>query len=175
MQIETQRKIFKQWLNDYSKLIFKVVRAYTISPQDQEDLFQEILIHIYSAIPCFRGEAKETTWIYRISLNTALTWSRNEKRKRKKFKTNVLNIQDLATNSNDNNDLSQNEQILNDVYDAMRKLSKSDSSIILLYLDGLSYDQISEVIGISKTNVGVRLNRAKKKLAQLLKGVIDDF
>ncbi|MCK4886695.1 MAG: sigma-70 family RNA polymerase sigma factor, partial [Planctomycetes bacterium] len=113
--------------------------------------------------------------IYRVSLNTALTWNRNEKRKRKKFKTNVLDIQDLASNSNDNNDLSQNQQILNDVYDAMRKLSKSDSSIILLYLDGLSYDQISEVIGISKINVGVRLNRAKKKLAQLLKGLIDDF
>ena len=175
MQIETQKKIFKQWLNDYSKLIFKVVRAYTVSPQDQDDLFQEILVQLYLAVPGFRGDAKETTWIYRVSLNTALTWNRNEKRKRKKFKTNVLNIQDLATNSNDNNDLSQNEQILNDVYDAMRKLSKSDSSIILLYLDGLSYDQISEVIGISKTNVGVRLNRAKKKLARLLKGLIDDF
>ncbi len=175
MQIGMQEKIFKRWLNDYSKLIFKVVRTYAVSPQDQDDLFQEILIQLYLAIPGFRGDAKETTWIYRVSLNTALTWNRNEKRKRKKFKTNVLDIQDLASNSNDNNDLSQNQQILNDVYDAMRKLSKSDSSIILLYLDGLSYDQISEVIGISKINVGVRLNRAKKKLAQLLKGLIDDF
>ena len=175
MQIGMQEKIFKRWLNDYSKLIFKVVRTYAVSPQDQDDLFQEILIQLYLAIPGFRGDAKETTWIYRVSLNTALTWNRNEKRKRKKFKTNVLDIQDLASNSNDNNDLSQNQQILNDVYDAMRKLSKSDSSIILLYLDGLSYDQISEVIGISKINVGVRLNRAKKKLARLLKGLIDDF
>jgi len=173
MQIEKQQKIFKQWLNDYRKLIFKVVKAYAVSPQDQDDLFQEILIQIYSAIANFRGDAKETTWIYRISLNTALTWRRNEKRK--KFKTNILDIQDVPTTRNDNNDLSQNEQILNDVYDAIRKLSKSDSSIVLLYLDGLSYDQISEVIGISKTNVGVRLNRAKKKLTQLLKGLIDDF
>jgi len=175
MQIEKQRKIFKQWLNDYSKLIFKVVRAYTISPQDQEDLFQEILIHIYSAIPCFRGEAKETTWIYRISLNTALTWSRNEKRKRKRFKTDILDVQEVSATKSDSDDPLQNEQILNQVYDAIRQLTKSDSSIVLLYLDGLGYDEISEIIGISKTNVGVRLNRAKKKLAQLLKGVIDDF
>ena len=175
MQIETQRKIFKQWLNDYSKLIFKVVRAYAISPQDQEDLFQEILIHIYSAIPCFRGEAKETTWIYRISLNTALTWSRNEKRKRKRFKTDILDVQEVPAAKSDSEDPSQNEQILNQVYDAIRQLPKSDSSIVLLYLDGLGYDEISEIIGISKTNVGVRLNRAKKKLAQLLKGLIDDF
>ena len=175
MQIETQRKIFKQWLNDYSKLIFKVVRAYTISPQDQEDLFQEILIHIYSAIPCFRGEAKETTWIYRISLNTALTWSRNEKRKRKRFKTDILDVQEVPATESDSDDSLQNEQILNQVYDAIRQLPKSDSSIVLLYLDGLGYDEISEIIGISKTNVGVRLNRVKKKLAQLLKGLIDDF
>ena len=175
MQIEMQKKIFKRWLDDYSKLIFKVVRAYAVSAQDQDDLFQEILLQLYLAVPGFRGDAKETTWIYRVSLNTALTWNRNDKRKRKKFKTNVLDIQDLASNSGDNNDLSQNDQILNQVYDGIRKLPKSDSSIILLYLDGLSYDQISEVIGISKTNVGARLNRAKKKLSQLLKGLIDDF
>ena len=175
MQIETQRKIFKQWLNDYSKLIFKVVRAYTVLPQDQEDLFQEILIHIYSAIPGFRGEAKETTWIYRISLNTALTWSRNEKRKRKRFKNDILDVQEVPAVKSDSDDPLQNEQILNQVYDAIRQLPKSDSSIVLLYLDGLSYDEISEIIGISKTNVGARLNRAKKKLVQLLKGLIDDF
>ena len=175
MQIEKQQKIFKQWLNDYSKLIFKIVRAYAVSPQDQDDLFQEILIQLYSAIPDFRGDAKETTWIYRVSLNTALTWNRNEKRKRKKFKTNVLDIENVPTTKNDNNDLLENQKILNEVYDAIRKLPKSDSSIILLYLESLSYDQISEIIGISKTNVGVRLNRAKKKLTQLLKGLIDDF
>ena len=73
MQIGMQEKIFKRWLNDYSKLIFKVVRTYAVSPQDQDDLFQEILIQLYLAIPGFRGDAKETTWIYRVSLNTALT------------------------------------------------------------------------------------------------------
>ncbi len=67
------------------------------------------------------------------------------------------------------------QKILSQVYDAIRQLCKTDCSIVLMYLDGLSYDQMADVLGISKSNVGVRLNRAKKKLAQLLKGLIDDF
>jgi len=175
MLIDKQEKIFKQWLGDHKHLMFKVIRAYTATPQDQDDLFQEILMQLWSSIPRFEGKAKETTWIYKVALNTSLVWKRTEKRKRKKLRTEVLNIQEISQAKSDCDKSSQNQQILRQVYDSIRQLAKSESSIVLLYLDGLSYDEIADVLGISKSNVGARLNRAKKKLAQLLEGLIDDF
>lgn len=173
MLIDKQKKIFKQWLDEYKNLIFKVVRTYADLPQDKDDLFQEILLQIWSSIPRFHGDAKETTWIYRVALNTALVWKRTEKRKRKRLE--FLYIRKVSQAGGDYEGHSQNRQVLEQVYDSIRQLSKSESSILLLFLDGLSYDEIANVLGISKSNVGVRLTRAKKKLAQLLKGLIDDF
>ena len=175
MQIDKQEKIFKRWLNEYEKLVFKVVKTYAELPQDKDDLFQEILIQLWSSVPNFQGEAKETTWIYRVALNTALVWKSSEKIKNKRFRIEFLDIQRLSQSKGDSDEISQSQQVLDKVYDSIRKLSKSESSIILLYLDGLSYDEISNVLGISISNVGVRLTRVKKKLAQLLKGLIDDF
>ncbi|MHC4738357.1 MAG: RNA polymerase sigma factor [Planctomycetota bacterium] len=175
MLIDKQEKIFKQWFDEYKKLIFKVVKTYADAPQNQDDLFQEILLQLWSSIPSFQGDAKESTWIYRVALNTALVWKRTERRKRKRFRTEFLDIHEISQVKGDCDELSQNQHVLDQVYDSIRQLAKSESSILLLYLDGLSYDEMADVLGISKSNVGVRLNRAKKKLAQLLKGLIDDF
>ena len=175
MLIDKQEKIFKQWLDGYKKLIFKVVKAYADLPQDKDDLFQEILLQIWSSIPRFQGSAKETTWIYRVALNTALVWKRTEKRKRKRFRIEFLDVQKISIAKSDCDEVSQNQHVLDQMYNSIRRLPASENSILLLYLDGLSYDEMADVLGISKSNVGVRLNRAKKKLAQLLKGLIDDF
>lgn len=172
---DKQEIIFKQWFGLHKNLMFKVVRAYAATPQNQDDLFQEILLRIWSSIPNFQGRAKETTWIYRVALNTALTWKRTEKRKRKNFRTELLDIQEIPQAKGDCDELPQNKRVLDQVYDSIRQLPKAESSILLLYLDDLSYDEIADVLGISKGNVGVRLNRAKKNLAQKLKGLIDDF
>lgn len=174
MLADKQGKLFKQWLGEHKGLMFKVVKAYAVSSQDQDDLFQEILLQVWSSIPSFNGKAKETTWIYKVALNTALVWKRTEKRKRKRFRTEFLDIQEISQAKSDCDELSQNQHVLDQVYDSIRQLPKSESSILLLYLEGLSYDEMADVLGISKSNVGVRLNRAKKKLAQLLKGLIDD-
>ena len=162
MPADTQEKIFNRWFGEYKRLIFKVVKAYTDSPQDQDDLFQEILIQIWSSIPSFQGCAKETTWIYRVALNTALVWKRTEKRKKKRFRTEFLDIRQIPQAKNDCGQLPHDQHILDRVYDSIRQLPKSESSILLLYLDGISYDEIADVLGISKSNAGVRLNRAKK-------------
>ena len=138
-------------------------------------LFQEILLQLWSSIPNFQGNAKETTWIYRVALNTALVWRRTEKRKRKRFQAKFSDIRETFQARNDCNESSQNQHVLEQVYDAIRQLPKAESSIVLLYLDGLNYNEMADVLGISVSNVCVRLNRAKKKLAQLLKGLIDDF
>jgi RNA polymerase sigma-70 factor, ECF subfamily len=170
---DEQEKLFKRWIDEYKKLIFKVVRAYTVLLEDQDDLFQEILLQLWSSIPNFRGNAKETTWIYRVALNTAMVWKRTEKRKR--FRTEILDLQEISQAKNNCDELLTKHRVLDQVYDSIRQLPKSESSLVLLYLDGLSYDEMADVLGISTSNVGVRLNRVKKKLAQLLKGLIDDF
>lgn len=167
MLIGTQETIFRQWFGDYKNLIFKVVKAYADSPQDQDDLFQEILLQIWCSIPRFQGGAKETTWTYRVALNTALVWRRTEKRMIRRLRTKILDFREILRVKEDCDELLKNQQVLDQVYSSIKQLPKSECSIVLLYLDGLSYDEMADVLGISKSNVGVRLNRAKKKLAQL--------
>jgi RNA polymerase sigma-70 factor (ECF subfamily) len=172
---DKQEQLFKVWLGRYKNLIYKVVNTYTTAPEDQNDLFQEVLLQLWSSIPSFQGDAKETTWIYRVALNTALVWKRTETRKRKKFRTIILDAQGIPRDNNNYYELLRNKQVLDQLHGSIRQLSKSECSIVLLYLDGLSYEEMADVLGITKSNVGVTLNRAKKKLAQLLKGLIDDF
>jgi RNA polymerase sigma-70 factor (ECF subfamily) len=159
---------FKEWLNAHLGLIFRVVRAYAATASDQDDLFQEILLQIWLSIPRFEEKAKASTWIYRVALNTALTWNRSEKRRRK-HSTTMIELRPQQSNC-----LEQSEEIIGRLYEAIRKLPKVDASVVIMHLDGLAYSEMAEILGISESNVGVKLNRAKKQLAQLLKGLIDD-
>jgi RNA polymerase sigma-70 factor (ECF subfamily) len=161
---------FKQWLAGHQGLLYRVVRAYGNTIEDQDDLFQEICLQMWLSIPRFEGKAKVSTWIYRVALNTALVWNRGEKTRRKhreKFITFVPQQQ--------SSDSQPSQEIIERLYEAIRKLPKTDTSLVLMYLDGLGYDEMAQIIGISENNAGVKLNRAKKQLAQLLGGLIDDF
>ncbi len=161
--------VFKQWLDDHKGLLYRVVRAYGNTAEDQDDLFQEICLQMWLSIPRFEGKSKVSTWIYRVALNTALVWNRSESNRRKhrdRFITFAPKQQ--------GGDPQQPDEIIERLYEAIRKLPKVDTSVVLMHLDGLSYDEMSEILGISESNVGVKLNRAKKQLAQLLGGLIDD-
>ena len=81
MTAQEQETTFRRWLEEHLGLMLKVVRGCTAAPPDQEDLFQEVLLQLWISLPAFRGEAKETTWIYRVAFNTALTWRRGERRR----------------------------------------------------------------------------------------------
>jgi len=175
MLAEKQEKLFKQWFGEHKGLVFKVVKAYAASPQDQDDLFQEILLQLWSSIPGFQGKAKEATWIYRVALNTALVWKRGKVRKQRRYHRLMIDFNEASDVQQSYCDSMPEEQTIDRLYVAIRKLRKIDGSIILMCLDGLSYDEMAGILGISKSNVGVKLNRAKKQLAQLLKGLIDDF
>lgn len=160
--------IFKQWLNEHLGLILRVVRACGNTAEDQDDLFQEICLQLWLSVPRFEGKAKVSTWIYRVALNTALVWNRGEKRRRKH--TNLLMTFPAAQNRPGNPD-----EIIERLYEAIRKLPKIDASVVLMHLDGLPYSEMAEILGISENNVGVKLNRAKKQLALILDGLIDDL
>jgi RNA polymerase sigma-70 factor (ECF subfamily) len=160
---------FKQWLGEHQGLIFKVVRAYAGTLEDQDDLFQEVLLQLWFSIPNFQEEAKVSTWIYKVALNTALVWNRSEKRRRKHSAAMAV------FSPQQDNCSGQSEEIIGRLYEAVRKLSKVDASVVLMHLDGLAYNEMADVLGISENNVGVKLNRAKTQLALLLEGLIDDF
>jgi RNA polymerase sigma-70 factor, ECF subfamily len=160
---------FKQWLGEHQGLLYRVVRAYGNTAEDQDDLFQEICLQMWLSIPRFEGKAKVSTWIYRVALNTAMVWNRGEKNRRK-HRDIFLTI----TPQQQTGDSQPSQEIIERLYEAVRKLPKVDTSLVLMHLDGLSYDEMAQILGISESNVGVKLNRAKKQLAQLLGGLIDD-
>jgi len=171
MSTEQTKSTFEKWLGEYKGIILRIVRAYAATFQDRDDLFQEILMQLWISIPRFGGRAEVSTWIYRVALNTALIWKRSEKKHRRRRKP-LLELKE-TDELNDNHNSSK--QIIEQVYSAIRKLPKVDGSLMVMYLDGLSYNRMAEILGISESNVGVKINRSKKRMAELLKGLIDDF
>lgn len=161
-------ELFKRWLAQHSGLIFKVARAFAPGDADRDDLVQEILLQLWRSLPRFEGKAKESTWIYRVALHTALAWHRSEN-KRRAPQAPMPAIEELP----EPDDLAARErdELVARLYSAIRRLPKMDAALVLLYLDDLSYREMADVLGISESNVGVKLNRARKTLAEMLKEV----
>ncbi|SFC19224.1 RNA polymerase sigma factor [Spirosoma endophyticum] len=153
-----QNHIFETWLGHHKSLVFKVVRAYAVTAMDQDDLFQEIIIQVWHSVPTFRQQSSTTTWIYRIALNTALKWVSNE-RKHSKAQETLDNVQAILQETK-----VQIDERLTWLYEAIYKLDEIDRSITLLLLDGFSYKEMATIVGISESNVGVKINRIKKQL-----------
>jgi RNA polymerase sigma-70 factor (ECF subfamily) len=174
MTAQQQEAIFRRWLDAHIGLMLKVVRGCAALPADQDDLFQEVLLQLWSSIPAFRGEAKETTWIYRVAWNTALAWRRGERRRREGHETFIeFSPAPQVQPSHVESQLEQ--EIVEQLYAAIRQLPKVDASLALMHLDGLSYQEMAEVLGISANYIGVKLNRIRKQLADQLKGATNEL
>ena len=150
-----QLDILEEWLKLHKGLIFKVVRAYTLA--DHEDLFQEIIIQIWRSVPAFRREAAVSTWLYRIALNTAIKWTKKEKRH-----SGAETLDNVAHLLQENR--IPIDERLTWLYGEINKLDEIDRSIFLLLLEGFSYKEMSAILGVSESNVGVKINRIKKQL-----------
>ena len=174
MTAQEQETIFRRWLEEHLGLMLKVVRGCAATPHDQEDLFQDVLLQVWSSIPAFRGEAKETTWIYRVAFNTALAWRRGERRRQERHEMFAKFDVSPRTQTSHVDSLWEQE-IVDRLYAAIRQLSKVDASLALMHLDGLSYQEMSEVLGISENYIGVKLNRIRTQLAEQLKGANNEL
>ena len=152
-----QKQIFEGWLDQYKALVFKVVKAYALSPMDQNDLFQEITIQLWHSIPTFRQESSVSTWIYRIALNTAIKWIRKEQKH--SLSEPLENVEFVLNDSG-----AKVDERLEWLYEEIHQLDEIDRSLILLLLDGFSYKEMSGILGITESNVGVKINRIKKHL-----------
>ena len=140
------------------KLIYKISYLYCDDVIDKKDLFQDIVTNLWIAYPNFQNRSKISTWIYRISLNTAITWFRDFSRQSKRIQYTDL-IPHLTNESDHTID-----ELYDQLYRAIDTLGKIDKAIILLLLDECSYDEIAEIIGLTKTNVATKISRIKIRL-----------
>jgi len=163
MKEREQQRIFDDWLGRHRGLIFKVVRSYAFTSHDRDDLFQEIATKIWSSIPKFRGESAETTWLYRVALYAAMAWSKRERKHREKSDSLDGNEPTLTETSH----ATDNRLVW--LYEQIAKLDEIDRSLTLLLLDGFSYRDMAGTLGITESNVGVKINRIKAYLTRKLR------
>jgi len=142
-------------------IIYKICQLYRDTNVDREDLFQEIVFQLWRSIDRFRGDAKPSTFIYRIALNTAITAFKKEKRAIVSYTDQLPEIAMEAEQTA----LVQRKESL---FAAIRKLEEADRALIALWLDELSYREIGEIIGISENNVAVRISRIKNRIKTTL-------
>lgn len=154
---------FVELLEKHQNIVHKVCRLYTNNQDAHNDLFQEITIQLWKAYPKFRGDAKFSTWMYRVGLNTAITLYRKSKRS---IKTQEFESVSFKIKSVDYDDTE--EQQLKLLYKAVHQLNDIEKALVFLYLEDKNYSEISETLGISEVNARVKMNRVKKKLRTIL-------
>jgi RNA polymerase sigma factor (sigma-70 family) len=154
-------KEFLSQLKEHQNIIYKLVHLYATSEEDKKDLYQEILFQAWKTYSSFRGEAKFSTWLYRLSLNTIFTIQRKTN-KVEYTDTTKYEEQLITTSSND-----EKERL----YKAIRTLPETERAIVSLHLDGYDNKEVGELLGITANLVGVKLHRAKQQLTTLLKNI----
>lgn len=150
-------------VQEHAGLIYKVAKLYTNSREDEEDLYQEIVYQLWKSFPSFRQEAKLSTWMYRIALNTAIAHLTATKRK-----GIHLPIEEALLNPRDHTDKEVEEQT-KALYAMIKQLDTIEKGIVLLYLEGKSYEEMAAITGFTATNVGTRLSRIKQKIRAQIK------
>jgi len=167
MQGERDETQFRIWLSEHRGILLKVAGSFTSSDEDRDDLIQEVVARLWATMPSYRGQSKASTWIYRVALNRALTWQRDESRRRSRHVPLIEVVDKKETTS-------ANAKLLHRLYTEIRELKQIDRSLILMSLDGCTYQEMADVMGMTQSNVGVRLNRAKKELSEKMARYADE-
>lgn len=160
------KKLEQEFLNLIDKhkgILYKVAKMYMDDAEDQHDLRQEITLQLWKSYERFEGNAQFSTWMYRVSLNTALTYFKQEKKKSEKY-TFLENIDRV-----EEQDSGEKETQLELFYRAVHELNKVEKALIFLFLEGQSHKEISQNLGITEGNARVKLNRTKEKLQIIIK------
>lgn len=151
--------LFAQFVREHKSMIYSVCYMFSKDADEVNDLFQEVLINLWNGFGKFRGDSKANTWIWRVSLNTCISYERKNK-KRKNLVPLTMDI-DLFS------DTDEETRQIAILQERVRRLKPFDRAIILLWLENLSYDEIAAIIGITTKNVSVRLYRIKEQLKNM--------
>lgn len=152
---------FLEIIETHKAIIAKISGSYTKNLEDRKDLFCEIVLQLWRSIKSFRGDSETSTWVYRVSLNTAMNHSR-------KIRSGIINY----SNINEIEKLvcykSTNEPAwIEELYECIGELDLLSRGLILLHLDGYSYAEIAQIMGISTSNVGTKLSRIKLRIKEI--------
>lgn len=150
-------------LDDHKKIIYKIVNSYCPNKEDRKDLEQEIIIQLWNSFDKYNAEFKYSTWMYRIALNVAISFYRKEKKwsvKNDFFdEDSIFSIEEDV--EEEKTDLDYHMKLLQEF---INNLGELDKALMLLYLEEKSHEEITEILGITKTNVATKINRIKLKL-----------
>lgn len=160
--MKSNKEEFLELLSNYQGILHKVSLVYFKNRHDREDNFQEIVYQLWKSYPSLKNHHSVGSWIYAVAINTSI--SRVKRMSRIEYREK---IPELTDPTNFEEQLAQNES-LQLLLNAIRELDEIDKSIMLLYLEEKSYEEIAEITGITKSNAGVRINRAKEMLKQNL-------
>jgi len=161
--LNNKAKIFTELVEKNQGIIHKVCRIYTDDKDSHDDLFQEIVLQLWRSYDSFKGDSKFSTWMYRVSLNTAITLIR---KKTKSSETDFNEAQFLNLTSEDKDEFLEERITL--LYAAIRLLNDVERALVLLFLEDLPYKDIAETLGISEVNARVKMNRVKIKLKEIM-------
>jgi RNA polymerase sigma-70 factor, ECF subfamily len=157
---KSSQETFLERINDSRKIIYKVVNLYVDDEEERKDLIQEVILQSYSSFGRFNGDSKFSTWLYRVSLNTVLSYKRKEKRRKDAEKVFDPFVAD------ESNDLKDN------LYKAIKKLEPFNRIIVSLHLDEYSNPEIAEITGLTENHVAVKLHRCKQQITRLLQNTV---
>lgn len=160
-----EEQVFLRHIEEHKGILYKVSRMYMDNVVDQEDLYQEILYQLWRSYERFNGESKFSTWMYRVSLNTAISYFKRDKRTSGK----VDSLSELEYKLEEEKSEPYLEERVRYLYKAIYELNDVEKALIFLYLEGQSHQEIGVNLGISEGNARVRLNRTKNKLQEIIK------
>ena len=160
METNKLEKEFLDMIKEQKRTIYKVCYIYAKDHDDLNDLYQEVVLNLWKGFPRYRGDSKLTTWVYRIAMNTCITFLR---RSSHRLQTIPITENVASLFADDDETAAQ----LRELYKLINQLEKLERALILLWLEERSYQEIADILGISKNNVAVKLNRTKEKLKKM--------
>lgn len=149
---------FSKMVREQKSTIYTVCYMFSNDEDEVSDLFQETLINLWKGYESFRHESKLSTWIYRVAMNTCISADRKKRRQGTKVPLSM----DIDLYNDEDHETKQVRQL----HERIQRLDLIDRALVMMWLEGMNYDEIADVIGISVKNVGVKLVRIKEKLKQ---------
>jgi len=154
-----EREQFIEIVKQYQQMIYKVCCTYCENEENRKDLQQEVLMQLWKSMVRFDGRVKLSTWIYRVSLNTAISWYRKENKH-----TGNLSLDEWIFKLADESQDSQYEEKINLLYQFIEQQNELDRALLLLYLEDVRQKEIADILGISESNVATKISRLKKRI-----------
>ena len=163
MAIEDKKALFDEILTEHKDVIYRVCWGFTSLKEDVDDLFQEVLLNVWKGLDKFRMDSKSSTWLHRIAINTCLIWKRKETKEVsiKSKNADFLKAQHSGETEEINPHIVQLRRTI-------QKLNPTDRSMIILLMEGHTYQEIAEITGVTSNNVGVKISRAKVRIKKLI-------